>query len=118
VSDHEVVRFNSEVKHIKETFNPGKLTLVQFDEIIQDEKIFLDTDPFEELVVIGRGGTSLVKVREHILKHKPNAVIVFSDLACPVMEKLPQGSNIPIIWVCINNTKATVNEGKLIHIRE
>jgi predicted metal-dependent peptidase len=118
VTDPQVVRFNSEVKHIKESFRPQKLTLVQFDRRIQKETVYLEDDPFDCLEVQGRGGTSLVCVREHIIEHRPTAVVVFSDLECAPMEKLPAGLNIPILWVCIDNEHAQVNEGQLIHIKE
>lgn len=115
VTDAQVIRFNSEVKYIKEIFNPKKLTLVQFDTRITSEKTFLEEDPFNELVVIGRGGTDLHPVREHILKHKPTAAIVFSDLYVTPMETVPD--QFPIIWVAIGNRSATVPFGELIHIK-
>lgn len=117
ISDSDVVRFNSEVKYIKDTFNPKKLSLIQFDTRITDVKEFGEDDPFEELVVIGRGGTDLAPVRDYIIKHKPTAFVVFSDLCCEVMEKLP--TPIPQIWVCINNDQAKrPKEGQLVHIKE
>jgi predicted metal-dependent peptidase len=114
VSDEEVVRFNSEVKFIKDTFNPIKLTLVQFDTRITSEKVFHEDDPFEEIVVVGRGGTSFVPVREHIMKEHPTAAIIFSDFHVTPMEP---GPTCPIIWVAVDNTDAKVNFGKLIHIK-
>lgn len=119
VSDAEIIRFNSEVKYIKDTFSPRLLTLVLFDDTIQREYVFEDDDPFDEVVIAGRGGTDLRPVREYILKHKPTAVVVFSDLACEPMEPYPSGVNIPTIWVGVNAyAGATVKFGKLIHIRE
>lgn len=117
ITDMDVTRFNSEVKYIKDTFNPEKLSLVQFDTKIQDVQIFQKDDPFEEILIKGRGGTSLVPVRDYIIQHRPTAFVVFSDLCCEVMEKLP--TPIPQIWVCINNSEAkTPKEGQLVHIRE
>lgn len=118
VSDNEVIRFNSEVKYVWDTFKPKKMTLVQFDTRITKETVYNEGDRFEEVVIVGRGGTSLVPVREHIIEHKPSVVVVFSDLFCEVMEKLPNNLDIPILWVAINNHSAQVNQGKLIHIRE
>lgn len=117
ISDMDVTRFNSEVKYIKDTFNPEKLSLVQFDTKIQDVQIFEKDDPFEEILVVGRGGTSLDCVRNYIIEQKPTAVVVFSDLCCDVMEKLPMP--VPQLWVCINNAEAKrPAEGQLVHIRE
>ncbi|MFA7188496.1 MAG: VWA-like domain-containing protein [Sphaerochaetaceae bacterium] len=115
VSNHDVLRFNSEVKYIKDVFNPKKLVLVQFDTIIQNEKVFEESDRFEEIVVVGRGGTSLVPVREHIIKNRPTAAIIFTDLVCSPMQRLP--IDIPVIWVAVNAKGRTVPFGKLIHIK-
>ncbi len=118
VSDSQVIRFNSEVKYIKDTFKPRKLTLVQFDTRITQEKSFLEEDDFVELVVVGRGGTDLTPVREHMIEHKPTAAVIFSDLYCQPMEKLPKPlTDLPTIWIVIGNTNAKVNFGELIHIK-
>jgi predicted metal-dependent peptidase len=115
ISDKDALRFNSEVKYVKETYKPKKLSLVQFDTAITQELVFEEDDPFEEIKIVGRGGTCLVCVREHIIQHRPTAVIIFSDLCCAPMEPLP--FDIPVIWVCISNRSATVPFGTLIHIK-
>jgi predicted metal-dependent peptidase len=115
VSDAQVIRFNSEVKFIKDTYQPRKLTLVQFDTRITWEKTFLEEDPFDELVVIGRGGTHLGPVRDHMIQNKPTAAIIFSDLQCVPMQKLP--IKVPTIWVAIANRSASVPFGDIIHIK-
>jgi predicted metal-dependent peptidase len=116
VGDQEVLRFNSEVKYLKDTFNPKMLTLIQFDTKIQSVIEFTENDPFDEVVIVGRGGTSLEPVWKDIVEHRPTAVIIFSDLQCKMMRKLP--FDIPLIWVAVNNRKAHVHEGLLIHIKE
>lgn len=114
-SDADVLRFNSEVKFIKETLNPQKLTVIQFTTEICDERVFLESDPFEVVFRKGTGGTSLVPVREHMLKHRPTAAIVFSDLQCRAMDPLP--FDVPTIWVAIRASGKSVPFGRLIHIR-
>jgi len=118
ISDGDIIRFHSEFKYVKEIFQLEKMTMVQFDTKIQKEEVFLKEDPFEETHVIGRGGTSLTCVRDHIIKHNPTAVVVFSDLCCAVMKPLPPGLNVPIIWIALNNRSAKVNQGQLIHLNE
>lgn len=118
ITDEDIIRFHSEFKYVKDTFAPEKMTMVQFDTVIQKEEVFLKDDPFEETHVIGRGGTSLVCVREHIIKHEPTAVVIFSDLYCSPMEPLPAHVDIPIIWICVNHAGATVPTGHLVHIKE
>jgi predicted metal-dependent peptidase len=115
VSDHMVTRFNSEVKYIKDTYNPVKLTLVLFDTKIQSIFEYNEEDQFGKLKVVGRGGTDLSPIREHMMDAKPTAAIVFSDLYCAEMELGPQ---CPIIWITVNNPHAHVRMGQLVHIME
>lgn len=116
VDDNQVIRFNSEIKYIKEKYNPKLLTLVLFDTEIKKVIRFTDEDPFDQLVVVGRGGTSLRCVYDFLIKEKPDAAVIFSDLHCRPMKKLP--INIPLIWVAIDNRGAKVNEGKLVHVKD
>jgi predicted metal-dependent peptidase len=115
VTDAQVIRFNSEVKFIKETYHPKKLTLVQFDTRITWQRTFLEEDPFNEIVIVGRGGTDLTPVRAHMIEHRPTAAIIFSDLYCAEMQPLPVP--VPTIWVAIANRSATVPFGDIIHIK-
>lgn len=115
ISDKDEIRFNSEVKHIWDYFQPKKLTLVQFDTRITSEEVFNEGDQFNGVKIIGKGGTCLIPVREHIQEHKPTAAIIFSDLYVPPMEPLER--DIPIIWVCVNNPHASVPFGKLLHMK-
>ena len=115
ISKADIIRFNSELKFIKETLQPQKLTVVQFDTCIQNIRVFLEDDEFSEIEVHGRGGTSLVQVREHMEREMPTAAIVFSDLCCQRMA--PLTVDIPVIWITANNSKATVDFGEMVHIR-
>lgn len=115
ITDKDSLRFNSEFKYVWDTYQPKKLSLVQFDTIIQQEITFNEGDEINEILVKGRGGTNLTCVREHIIKHRPSVAVIFSDLDCAPMERLPV--NIPVLWVCISNRRAKVNFGTLIHIR-
>lgn len=119
ISDGDAIRFNSEFKYVHDYFQPEKMTMVQFDERIQKEDVFLKEDNFEEVKIVGRGGTSLVCVRDHIIKNKPSAVVIFSDLQCNPMEPLPADlQNIPIIWIALNNRQAVVPHGTIFHLHE
>lgn len=115
ISDQDVLRFNSEVKYIQEVLKPQKLTLVQFDTEIQQIDEFEEDQPFNEIKVIGRGGTDLVPVREMIEMHKPTAAVIFTDMCVTPME--PLTSDIPIIWCVYNNPRATVPFGTMLHVK-
>lgn len=114
ISKADSLRFNSEVAYVKSQFNPKKMSLVTFDDVIQDEINITEEDSFEEIKITGRGGTSLIPVRDWIIKHKPTAAIIFSDMHVAPMQELP--FDIPIIWVCLGNRSATVPFGELLHI--
>lgn len=113
ISDADILRFNSEVRHIKEEFQPEELNLITFDTHIQDEYHFSKDDPFEKIVVTGRGGTDLNPVADHILKHQPNVAVIFSDLW---VDPMPSVGSIPVLWVVIGNQNATVPFGQMVHI--
>lgn len=115
VGDGEVIRFNSELKYIWDVMKPEKLTIVLFDDIIQKVIVFESGDSFDEIVIIGRGGTSLEPVRLYIEEHKPTAAVIFSDLYCEPMRSDPK---IPLLWVCVNNPSVKPPFGDCIYIRE
>ena len=110
VTDEQVIRFNSEIKYIKDVLKPKKLTLVQFDTRISHIDVFEENDSFDKLCVVGRGGTDLRPVREMILKEKPSAAVVFSDLYCAPMEPI----DIPVIFVAVDNRNAAIEAVKYL----
>lgn len=112
IEDEHIVRFNSEMKFIKEEFQPEKLTLVTFDTKIQDEYVFEKDDPFEKIVVTGRGGTDLTEVFEHAITNASTAIVIFTDMEVDI----PPDPGIPIIWVCIDNPDQKAPYGQLIHV--
>lgn len=114
ITTKDELRFSSELKHVLEHFKPKMITVIQFDTRIQKVDVFNDGDPFDEIEIVGRGGTSLVCVREHIEQTNPTAAIVFSDLYCEPMEKLSY--DVPVIWVVVNHAGAGIPFGKKIHI--
>ena len=115
ISDADIVRFNSEVKYIKETYNPERLTLVMFDTKIHDVYEFEEDDEFEKVVITGRGGTCLRDVMAHAEKHQPTAIVIFTDLHVNIPQKVP---SMPVIWAVAGNKNARVPYGTLIHIDE
>lgn len=114
ISDRDRLRFNSEVKYIKDVLNPRKLTLVQFDTEIQHEHVFEESDPFEKVVDVSGGGTCLVCVKNHIEQNNPTAAIIFSDMHVSPMDKPKTGT--PVIWIRIGKGHVP-SFGKVINIR-
>lgn len=115
ISDQELLRFNSEVKFIHDELRPKRLTLVQFDDIIQEVIEFEQDDAFDKIKVTGRGGTNLEPVRAHIEEHMPTAAVIFSDMWVPPMSRDP---GVPIFWIVMNNPYAQTKFGTQIHIKK
>lgn len=115
IGDADVVRFNSEFKFVKETYNPKRMTLIQFDMIIQQVLEYTEEDEFNQVPIKGRGGTSLSCVREWIIEHRPTAVVIFSDMECEMMQ--PLDFDVPILWVVIRNRGVKVHQGQVIYMK-
>lgn len=120
VGPKESIRFNSELKYLWERFKPRKLTIVQFDTIIQRIDILEEGDPFAEIEIIGRGGTSLVPVQQMIIDEEPDAVIIFTDMYVTPMEPFPTGCGFDpkrdLLWIAVDNAAAEVPFGEIIRI--
>lgn len=114
ISDYDVLRFNSEVKYVKDQFRPEKMTLILFDTKIQATYEFGEDDEFEEVVIIGRGGTSLACVHDWIEENQPTAALVFTDMECYPMEKLTYP--IPVMWIVTGHRGHTPKFGEVIQI--
>ena len=113
ITDGQIRRFNSEVRSIHKNLRPELLTLVTFDTKIHDIYQFTKDQPFDKIEVHGRGGTCLKEVQAHIQKNKPTAAVIFSDMYVAPMDMDP---GVPIIWVVMENPKATVPFGKMVHL--
>ena len=114
ISDYDVLRFNSEVKYVKDQFRPEKMTLILFDTKIQATYEFGEDDEFEKVVIIGRGGTSLACVHDWIEENQPTAALVFTDMECYPMEKLTYP--IPVMWIVTGHRGHTPKFGEVIQI--
>ena len=113
MTDEQLNVTNTEIKHVYDTYSPKRMTVVTFDTVIHDIFEFHEGDEFNDLVLHGRGGTSLNPVYHHIKENQPTAAIILSDLHCQRMGDNP-GSQL--LWVVIDNPKARVNFGKMIHM--
>jgi predicted metal-dependent peptidase len=116
ITNAQMLRFLSEVKHIHTNHTPKKITVVGFDTQVQFVHEFEEGDPFEKIEIKGRGGTNLKPVYTHIRKHMPTAAVVFSDLECRPMSKDP---GAPILWVIMDNPSpdGLAPFGQRIHIK-
>lgn len=114
ITDKMVEIFNSEVKYVFEHFQPKSLNVVQFDTEIRHEIQYNRGTRIKQMAVSGRGGTSLECVHEHIIKTRPNIVVVLSDLECLPMNRL---NGQEILWIVFDNPQAQVYQGRVFHVK-
>ena len=114
LTDEEIKIFNSEIKSIKNNFNPEKITLISFDTKIRKIKIIKHNDKFDDFDLLGRGGTCLIDVFNHINNNKPSVSLIFTDLDVSIPTNYPK---TPLIWLCTDpNQKTKPKYGKFIHV--
>lgn len=103
MSHEELIRVNSETKHIHDEIEPKLMTVVTFDTKIHDIFDFTDEEAFEKIVVHGRGGTDMRELFDYAKEQQPTALVVFSDMYCDLQMEDP---GCPVIWVGIDNEAA------------
>lgn len=112
ITYRQLETFNGALKDAKETCNPEQMVIATFDTEIHDVWVFDEHTVVGNLEVTGGGGTSLVCVREFLRAGKFDAAVVFSDLDCEPMDRLP---GCDVVWLCFDNPYAEVGHGRLVH---
>lgn len=114
MTDGQLQQLIAEVKEVRSTLKPERITLCQFDVGIRDTLVIEEHDDFETLKVNGRGGTCLIAVRDLIQQEKPTAAVIFTDMGCDPME--PLTTKTPIFWVVLDNPRAHIPFGEAVFI--
>lgn len=114
ISLDQATRMISEVYEVARVFEPEHINIVQFTTQITKEQTIKHISELDGFSIVGRGGTNLECVREHVNRTKPSYAIIFSDLHCLPMDPIETDSEI--IWVVLGNPSAKVSFGKAIHL--
>ena len=106
INDAQLLRINSELKDVHDRLKPKRLTVIQFDTVLQHVDEFKDREPFQKVELHGGGGTSYQPVKEFVdnLEERPEGLVIFTDLYCNPMKPLKDES-IPVFWVAVNTRK-------------
>lgn len=112
MSDGQLQVANSEIKCVKDMYNPKLMEIIDFDTEIRSVQNFTEDDEFGALKFTGRGGTYLQPVFDYAIEKKPSALIVFSDMYCD----MPKDPGFPVIFVVFDNKNFTAPYGKVVHI--
>lgn len=76
--------FHNSVKTIKELLNPNLLTVLFFDTKIVLTKTFTAQEPYLKIKVQAGGSTCLNEVYEYAVNRRPEAMVIFTDLAVTI----------------------------------
>ena len=79
--------FHDSVRTIKEILNPNLLTVLFFDTEIKLIKTFTDKEPYNKIEVKAGGCTCLKAVYKYAETRKPEAMVIFTDLAVTIPPK-------------------------------
>lgn len=120
VSDHELVRYVTEIAGVIELCNPEKLYIIQHDAVIQDIYEWNAGDDFSRLKIKGRGGTCIMPTFNQVPKfdEEINWMICFTDMEiCDWPRHPPEGlSEANVLWAATGPNNAPF--GTYIDLRE
>lgn len=117
VSQLQLDRINSEIKQVHDKLKPKKITVIQFDDVLQHVDVFKDSENYENITLHGGGGTSYVPVKEFVdnLAERPEGLVIFTDLFATPMQPLNDES-IPVFWVAVATSIRAVPFGEYIPV--
>lgn len=112
----DLTRLNTEVLHVKETYNPKLMTLIMFDHEVRKVMEVTKNEQFRYLEMEGRGGTLLEPLWDTVKDIKAQALVVMSDMEVDIPSTPPR-KGLPILWVCLG-PKVPVPYGTLIQVEK
>lgn len=112
VSDAQFQQHISEVASIIKTMMPPKITLIQFDHIIQSVDAVSSMNDLMNVSFTGRGGTNIDPVLEKCNELKPEVLLVFTDGWFHPPQIQPKSN---VLWMVHDNPAWTAPFGKAIH---
>lgn len=102
VSNKDTTRYQSELVGVLKFLKPDKLRLVQFDTEIKRDDFITSLAELAKIKLVGRGGTYIEPLMEWAKKHRPTALVVFTDGEYNHPKFNP---GIPILWVVHGSSK-------------
>lgn len=102
VSDTDTLRYASEMAGVLRHMKPSKMTLLQFDTEIISVDIIKTVRELEKMELKGRGGTDIGPVMAWAKKHKPQAIVIFTDGEFWTQWENP---DVPVLWLIHGSNK-------------
>jgi predicted metal-dependent peptidase len=112
VTQEDFTAFISEVGAILRFMKPDKLSLIQFDTVIQSENTLRSMNDLMNVVFTGRGGTNINCVYKWADENKPQLMLVFTDGYFRFKDNKTKSN---LVWLIHNNPKFFAPQGRVIH---
>ena len=108
VSDDALQGMLSEIKGIRDTFSPERMTIIDCDARIHNIHEIDQTTDILSLKFNGGGGTSFQPVLDYVSDNPTQALVYFTDL---YGEENLEKVEYPIMWICTSDHEpATIGE--------
>lgn len=116
VCDEDFKSFISEIHGVMKQFRPDRITLVQFDTVVQHVDVLRSVNDLMRVEFTGRGGTWPQAVLNWARQEprQPDVVLFFTDGEFPLGQDY-ENLKSDIVWLIHNNTDFTSPTGKVIH---
>ena len=113
VTEGQIKTAIGELRNMHRSIRPEEVSLILFDDCIQHRFNFLRDEDIGALEINGGGSTSLKEVYDEIVKVKPAAAVIFSDMLVQMMPN----PGVPVVWICLDNRAwQPPNYGQVIHV--
>jgi len=114
VTDLEFKQFITEVGAMLKQLKPSEISLILFDTEIKSITSIKSMNDLMKVKFVGRGGTDIYPILQHLDKTKPQISVIFTDGDFNIPK---QGTKVPLIWLIHNNPKFSIHYGKTIHYK-
>lgn len=102
VSQTDTTRYQSELVGVMKFLKPDSIRLVQFDTEIKSDVKVPNLQALANVKLVGRGGTWIEPLMEWAKKHKPTALVVFTD---GEFQSPSFNPGCPVLWVIHGRSK-------------
>ena len=112
VDNHQASQVVGELGHIKETLNPEKIELVEWDDTIVSARTIDDSTDVNDIDFHGGGNTLIGPVIDYINTHQPELSLIITD---GYFNWYGEKTNHSVIWCVYNNPDFAPPFGEVVH---
>lgn len=115
VSDKDLELYLGAIKAIKDEMNPESMTVMGFTTQVDHTHVINQDEDIDKIKFRVHGGTHIPAVFDYIKEHnhKPQVLIVFSDMESAFPQQKP---DYDVIWICVGNPRWTPPFGRVVYV--